>query len=138
MTTDASRKAVFQTAELLENIFLCLPPKSVIGAQRTCRQFRDIVVKSIKIQQHVFLRPVSNDLPWCQLGSVYPFRIIKVGDPDTKLETGGYRATPVVLHPLMRCDHMELMGSNDGREVVTPHQQSSFTLAENFQEDYSG
>lgn len=56
MTTDGPRKAVFATAELLENILLFTPPKTVFAAQRVCRQFRDLVKTSATIRQKLFLR----------------------------------------------------------------------------------
>ena len=57
MTTDGPRQAVFNTAELLEQILLSLPAKKVFICQRVSRQFRDIVATSAAIQQHLFLRP---------------------------------------------------------------------------------
>ncbi|KAI7158515.1 hypothetical protein KC349_g4800 [Hortaea werneckii] len=56
MTTDAARRAVFETAELLENIFIQLPPRKSFVIQRVCKQFRDIVASSVKLQQRLFLR----------------------------------------------------------------------------------
>lgn len=57
MKVDGPRKAVFATAELLEKILLHLQPMNVIGAQRTCRQFRDIIQTSKKLQEYTFSRP---------------------------------------------------------------------------------
>lgn len=62
MTTDASRKAVFETNELLEHIILCLPMKTIFGIQRVCRQFRDVIAASPKIQEKMFLR-LRSDMP---------------------------------------------------------------------------
>ncbi|KAK5695468.1 hypothetical protein LTR97_008976 [Elasticomyces elasticus] len=56
MTTDAPRRAVFATVELLENILMHTPIKAVFTAQRVCRQFRDIVSDSLQLQQKLFLR----------------------------------------------------------------------------------
>ncbi|KAI7226378.1 hypothetical protein KC330_g8832 [Hortaea werneckii] len=56
MTTDAARRAVFETAELLENIVIQLPPRKIFVIQRVCKQFRDIVATSVKLQQRLFLR----------------------------------------------------------------------------------
>ncbi|KAF7189985.1 hypothetical protein HII31_08807 [Pseudocercospora fuligena] len=50
MTTDAARDAVFYTAELLEQIFENLPPRSILTAQRVCHQFCDIVAQSSDLQ----------------------------------------------------------------------------------------
>lgn len=60
MTTDASRRAVFETAELLETILLCLPTKTVFAAMRVSRQFHDIVATSPKLQEKLFLRLSSS------------------------------------------------------------------------------
>ncbi|KAI7595153.1 hypothetical protein KC343_g15577 [Hortaea werneckii] len=56
MTTDAARRAVFDTAELLENIIMQLPPRKIFVIQRVCKQFRDIVASSVKLQQRLFFR----------------------------------------------------------------------------------
>lgn len=56
MTTDAARRAVLDTAELLENIMMQLPPRKIFVIQRVCKQFRDIVANSVKLQQRLFLR----------------------------------------------------------------------------------
>ncbi|KAK4619692.1 hypothetical protein CLAFUW4_11536 [Fulvia fulva] len=56
MTTDAARRAVFETAELLEQIMLELPAFSIFTSQRVCHQFQDIVRTSSKIQEKLFLR----------------------------------------------------------------------------------
>ncbi|KAK3621353.1 hypothetical protein LTR56_015642 [Elasticomyces elasticus] len=57
MTTDGPRQAVFATAELLENILMHAPVRSIFVAQSVARQFRDIVATSIDLQQRMFLRP---------------------------------------------------------------------------------
>ena len=59
MKIDAPRQAVFKTAELLENILMHLPVKTVFGIQRVCRQFRDIVGTSTSIRQQLFLQPTG-------------------------------------------------------------------------------
>ncbi|KAK5739295.1 hypothetical protein LTR17_005401 [Elasticomyces elasticus] len=57
MTRAAPCHAVFATAELLENILVHAPVKTIFGVQRVCRQFRDIVKTSIILQDRMFLRP---------------------------------------------------------------------------------
>ncbi|KAK5680189.1 hypothetical protein LTS10_007116 [Elasticomyces elasticus] len=57
MTTDGPRQAVFATAELIENILMNAPVKSIFGSQRVSRQFRDVVATSVNLQQRMFLRP---------------------------------------------------------------------------------
>jgi hypothetical protein len=56
MTTDAARKAVLNTSELLESILVCLPPKTLFGVQRVSKQFQGIIATSIPIQEKMFLR----------------------------------------------------------------------------------
>ena len=56
MTTDAARKAVFNTSELLESILVCLPPKTLFGVQRVSKQFQAVIATSIPIQEKMFLR----------------------------------------------------------------------------------
>ena len=61
MTTDAPRKATFETTELLENILSFLPPKTLFGVQRVSRKFKDVIEKSIRLQQKMFLRSCSGE-----------------------------------------------------------------------------
>lgn len=56
MTTDAARKAVFNTSELLESILVCLPPKTIFGVQRVSKQFQAVIATSTPIQEKMFLR----------------------------------------------------------------------------------
>ncbi|KAK5739294.1 hypothetical protein LTR17_005400 [Elasticomyces elasticus] len=53
---DGPRNAVFATAELLEQILMLVPPITVFGVQRVCRQFRDILTTSAALQGRVWLR----------------------------------------------------------------------------------
>ena len=57
MTVDGPRQAVFNTAELLEQILLDLPFKNIFSSQRVSRQFRDCIISSGTIQQKLFLQP---------------------------------------------------------------------------------
>jgi len=110
MTTDASRKAVLDTNELLEQIILYLPMKNIFGIQRACRQFKDVIATSPKIQEKMFLRLRNNDVP----------------DEEWSFEThGGLRSThrndrrfrkvdpgcgfykPVVLNPILELIHLD-------------------------------
>ena len=61
IATDGPRQAVFQTAELLENILLRLPVKSVFKVLRVCRQFRDIVDTSAAIRQMLFIQSSAEE-----------------------------------------------------------------------------
>ena len=61
MTTDAARRAVFDTAELLEKILLHVPIKNIFVSQRVCRQFQDLVKTSVTLRQKLFLRAALPD-----------------------------------------------------------------------------
>jgi hypothetical protein len=56
MTTDASRRAVFDTTELLESILVHLPPKNLFGALRVSKQFQTVITGSVSSQEKMFLR----------------------------------------------------------------------------------
>lgn len=64
MTTDAPRKAVFNTTELLENILLHLPIRSILTAQRVCRQFKELVDTSIHLQTALWMRTKNVEQTW--------------------------------------------------------------------------
>ncbi|KAI6842891.1 Arp2/3 complex 16 kDa subunit ARPC5 [Hortaea werneckii] len=74
MTTDAARRAVFDTAELLENILMQLPPRKIFVIQRVCKPFRDIVATSVKLQQRLFLRSDG--------GETQEWRVAAKDNPD--------------------------------------------------------
>lgn len=56
MTIDAPRQAALNTTEILENIISYLPNRTVLGVQRVCRQWRDVIAGSPTIQDKLFLR----------------------------------------------------------------------------------
>jgi hypothetical protein len=63
MTTDAARRAVFDTPELLENIILFLPVKDVFAkVQRLCRPWKSVVDFSHAIQTKLWLRSQSGNV----------------------------------------------------------------------------
>lgn len=64
MATDAAIRAVFDTAELLEQIMLQLPPATILTSQRVCHQFQDIVTTSSSIQKVLFFRTSSDYERW--------------------------------------------------------------------------
>lgn len=96
MIVDGPRKAVFTTAELLENILLYLPPKTIFGVQRVCRQFRDVVATSAMLQEKMFLRlrPGTARETWAIVrtgsgtGDGYPpadAKLVRLDDPSSGL-----------------------------------------------------
>lgn len=85
MTTDAARKAVLGTNELLEQIILYLPMENIFGIQRVCQQFRDIIASSTKIKTKMFLRLQINvsDEAWV-LDRLNRSRFVLAGDLDVR------------------------------------------------------
>lgn len=57
MATDAARKAVFNTPELLENIISFLPQSDILKAQRLSRRWNTAISSSPSIQIKLWLRP---------------------------------------------------------------------------------
>ena len=94
MTTDAARRAVFDTAELLEQIVLELPLATIFTSQRVCHQFQDIVTTSSKIQEKLFFRINGQHERWTHVGDeddddYDPFHIVRLppGDERTYFTT---------------------------------------------------
>lgn len=61
-TSCAAAQAVFQTAELVENIVLFLPPINIFGVRRVSKAFNN-TLKSRDIQEKVFLRRKYDEEP---------------------------------------------------------------------------
>lgn len=153
MTTDAARKAVLHTNELLEEVILYLPMKTIFGVQRVCKQFKDVIATSPKIQTKMFLR-LRNDVPdekWAlerlqkaqrpRLAHLDDARFRKV-DVKTKARLS-YR--PVILNPLLEVVSLiegalsanRLYNSVDRREAVTmSFSQSHFGTQPSFLKTY--
>ncbi|EME44363.1 hypothetical protein DOTSEDRAFT_53489 [Dothistroma septosporum NZE10] len=64
MKVDAARRAVFETVELLENIFVQLPSREVILCVRVCRQFQQVINSSHKIQRKLFRNVDDTSEEW--------------------------------------------------------------------------
>jgi hypothetical protein len=63
MTTDAARRAVFNTPEMLENIILFLPVRDVFAkVQRLSRSRKAVVDSSVVIQTKLWLRHQSGNV----------------------------------------------------------------------------
>lgn len=78
--TDAARQAVFQTSELIENIAVHLPARTIFGIQRVSSGFRNSIAKSPSIRDKLFLS--------------------KRDEPVTKVIVFGYQHTAAILNPL--------------------------------------
>jgi hypothetical protein len=92
-TTDAACKAVFETAELLENILIHLPPREIFKVQRVSRRFRDTSVNSILLRQKMFLRLRSRPTLW---------RLPRTLHIVTQKKRHRHVVTPVVLSPFLK------------------------------------
>lgn len=57
-TDCAAAQAVFQTAELVENIFRYLPPQNIFGVLRVSKAFAN-TLKFAAVQEKAFLRPTK-------------------------------------------------------------------------------
>jgi hypothetical protein len=60
--TAAAMQAVFQTSELVENILVHLPAKTIFGVQRVSKSFRNAIKNSLPIKEKLFLRPRSTNV----------------------------------------------------------------------------
>jgi hypothetical protein len=105
MTTDAARRAVFDTTELPESVLVCLPPKNLFAVLRVSRRFRAVITASIPIQEKMFLR-VRNE-PWTAWkleGKLKDTHFVEQLNP-----TPWYRfKAPVELNPFLELCHQGL------------------------------
>lgn len=69
-------QAVFNTAELLENIFLFLPVKDIFKSMRVSRQFRDIVTTSTLIHRALFHHSNNEDVRKWTVKRLTPVSIV--------------------------------------------------------------
>lgn len=107
---DAPRQAVFNTAELLENIILQLPVKSVYSAYRVCTQWKALVNTSKAIKEKLFLLSATPRKVW-EFKEALTFTIARIfpAPDDTELSELPDEASiksrtflqPVKLHPLL-------------------------------------
>lgn len=61
-STAAAMQAVCQTSELVENILVHLPAKTIFGVQRVSKCFRNAVQHSLPIKEKLFLRTRSTNV----------------------------------------------------------------------------
>lgn len=80
VATEAARRAVFQTSELIENIIVHLPVRTIFEIQRVSKGFRDSIEKSPSIRDKLFLS--------------------KRDQPMTKVMVYGYQHIAAILNPL--------------------------------------
>jgi hypothetical protein len=116
MTTDAVRRAVFDTTELLESILVYLPPKSSFGALRVSRRFRAIIVASVPIQEKMFLmvrnKPQNS---WLLKGRREDPHFVE----ETTQLSGRLLRTPANLNPFLHLRHQDLSGAERAQEELT-------------------
>lgn len=114
MNTDAARKAVLNTTELLESILVFLPAKTLFGVQRVSKQFQAIIARSIPVQEKMFLRVRNKPQPTWQLKgrSREPVsRAYFVEFPNgCEPPRHEFLYTPVELNPLLKLDDRRSKG----------------------------
>ena len=106
MTTDAARKAVLDTSELLEQIILCLPMTNIFVIQRVCQKFKAVIATSPNIQTKLFLR-LRADVPeeaWAldTHSGPLPRHPDNVRFRKVDVNSKGTLYKPVVLNPLLQ------------------------------------
>ena len=103
MVLDGARRAVFNTTELLENILLHLPARSIYSAYRVSHQWKSLVSTSINIKKKLFLLPSTSKEVW-KLDHTGPTWSSVAIDTPLVLETGSWltpTVNPVRLNPLL-------------------------------------
>jgi hypothetical protein len=116
MTTDAARRAVFDTTELLESILVCLPPKILFGVLRVSRRFRAIIAASVPIQEKMYLRlRDKSQHAW----------LLEGGWEDPHFVGGITQSpghpffTPASFNPFLRLRHQDLSCAERAQEDVS-------------------
>lgn len=110
MGLDAPRRAVFNTAELLEIILLFLPARSVYSACRVSQQWNALVRTSIAIQQKLLIKPSTPKQAWQVSNhdcSVVPAQTPPLLESNTDTETPVV-ANPVIINPLLAARYESL------------------------------
>ena len=127
MTTDASRKAVLNTTELLEHIIVHLPARNIFGVQRVCQSFRNVIKTSTAIQEKLFLKPSTQKAQMWELRTAkeervnastwpwefehHPLKFVRCADDEATAEGPegweaamgtAIRRVPVQLNPLLK------------------------------------
>lgn len=116
-TADAAQRtvhSVFTNDDLLEAILVTLPIRGIFIVQSVCRQFKDTIALSVKIQQKLFLRSLVKKETWDLCGpgktdqsrhlhktKLLPHHASKV---DSRI---GEPLTPAVLCPLLDQVHLD-------------------------------
>lgn len=103
MGLDAPRRAVFNTAELLEIILLFLPARSVYSACRVSQQWNALVETSIAIQRKLLIKPSTPKQAWQVIDrswSVVPAETPPLLEFNTSTNTPVV-VTPVIINPLL-------------------------------------
>jgi hypothetical protein len=139
MTLDSSRRAVFDTNELLENILSYLPFKELFVLQSVSRQWRGVIASSPGLQETMFLRPHSTTSKntWILENFAYHAPLENIGGYRNYVELAGVprfrlndgRKTsrcapliPLTLNPVFRLvDYFHVNDSYDNGWVLNRH-----------------
>ncbi|KAI7281649.1 hypothetical protein KC345_g4018 [Hortaea werneckii] len=101
-TLSAARNAVLHTTELLENILYFLPMKDLLFAQRVCTRWRELIQRSIPLQEALFLRPRELDVYWklVKEPGVHP-KLVKIDEEGYSQGQKGEVFKAAIPNPLL-------------------------------------
>ncbi|KAI7322989.1 hypothetical protein KC315_g8650 [Hortaea werneckii] len=101
-TLSAARNAVLHTTELLENILYFLPMKDLLFAQRVCMKWRDLIQRSIPLQEALFFRPKELGVYWKLVPEPgLPSRVVQVDEEQYLLGLPGKVFKAAIPNPLL-------------------------------------
>jgi len=80
MNLDSTRRAVFTTSELLENVLSYLPPQQLFSLQRVSQQWRGVIAGFPGLQEKMFLRQSATPIEsWTLENYEYPRSLGSIG-----------------------------------------------------------
>ncbi|KAI7342145.1 hypothetical protein KC354_g16577 [Hortaea werneckii] len=98
----AARNAVLHTTELLENILYFLPMKDLLFAQRVCTKWRELIQRSVPLQEALFFRPRELGVYWRLMEQPgVPPQLVKVDEEEILLELPDKVFKAAIPNPLL-------------------------------------
>ena len=111
ITSSHPRNAVFNTAELLENILLAVSPKDVVAARRVNHHWNALIITSTHLQRKLFLLPVKVQPLWTFDNNFAVFRKGPSGDEVPASEDCAILAPGILNSLLFKINSPEQKGS---------------------------
>ncbi|RMY86147.1 hypothetical protein D0862_10995 [Hortaea werneckii] len=101
-TLSAARNAVLHTTELLENILYFLPMKDLLFAQRVCTEWRELIQRSVPLQEALFLRPRELGVYWRRIKSLdMQYKLVKINKEEFSRGQKGEVFKAAIPNPLL-------------------------------------